>query len=332
MMVKKKSGKVQKPTQTLNYKHFTFLHRPILPPIFVSVAAYSRMIRSPTPSIRAEESVIERSSINTLYSIFSGIETPITTATNETISDDDFISANVEGYSLERFIGEIDDFFKCPFCKKIVQKPQECIYCQNLMCKNCVSNVVKCPYGCEVLQVNQPSKFALLSYMKLKIRCCFAASGCEHVGRIKDIGDHEKECDFSEVKCINPVCDVVFIKKHRPTTGPVICSEICNLVLNFKNFMDANNSDDYLAEFVNIIQNAKANIQNELKNDLEDLMSEAQRKKEEVEEFYKAKEDLYVEIEEWRTYHHTGKWNQVVKWWSCCEVKEKFSKGCTFIA
>ncbi|OMJ92123.1 hypothetical protein SteCoe_5111 [Stentor coeruleus] len=332
-MDRTKSGKILLPSQALNYKHFTYLQRPILPPVFVSVATYSRLVRSPTPQSRYDDSIIERSSINTYISMFSSIETPITTTTttNETISDEDFNSLNSEGFPLDRFLGEIDDFFKCPFCKKIVSKPQECIYCQNLMCKNCVSNVFKCPYGCENLQVNQPSKFALLSYMKLKIKCYFTPAGCDYIGRIKDISDHEKDCDFSEVKCINPVCDIMFIKKTKAQNGPVICSEICNCVLNFKNFMDNNTNEEYLEEFVRIIEEARGNIQNELKNELNELMAQAQEKKNEVEEFLRSKEELYEDIEEWRTMHHSGKWNHVVKWWTCCENREKFSKGCTLI-
>lgn len=326
-----KSGKILLLSQSLNYKHFTFLHRPILPPVFVSVATYSRLIRSPTPQGRYEDGVIEKSSINAYFSMFSGIETPITTATNETISDEDLNSLNNEGFPLDRFIGEIDEFFKCPFCKKIVNKPQECIYCQNLMCKSCVSNVFKCPFGCESLQVNQPSKFALMSYLKLKIKCCFSTAGCEYIGRIRDISDHEKDCDYSEVKCVNPICDIVFVKKNRGIIGPVICSEICSMVLNYKNILDNSPPEDYLKEFVKIIEEARGNIQIELKNDLNELMAETQKKKDEVEEFLKAKEALYEEIEEWRTMHHSGKWNHVVKWWTCCESRDKYSKGCTLI-
>ena len=287
------------PTQSqgLSYKHFPYLQRPVIPPIFLSSAAYSRLIRSPTSSSRFEDMMSDRSSINSLISMFSGIETPITTATNETVSDDDSNQQKSEGFSLERFVGKIEDFFKCPLCKKIVKKPQECIYCQNLMCKNCVSNVVKCPYGCESLQVNQPSKFALMSYMKIKIKCCFEKNGCEYIGRIKDITDHEKECDNAEVKCVNPICEVILLKKNKPTTGPAVCSQICRMVLNYKNVME-NGSEDLLNQFIVILDEAKERIQTELKSDLEVLMNEAQKKKEEVEEFLKTKELLYIEIDE----------------------------------
>ena len=326
-----KSGKGQDSALFLKYKHFEFMQHPILPPICISVAAFSRMVRSPTPSGKFGDSVIERSSISNMITLFSGIETPITVATSETISEDDGNNDNSEGYALDRFLGEIDEYFKCPFCRKIVRKPQECIYCQNLMCKSCVSNVFRCPYGCESLQINQPSKYAMLSYLKLQIKCCFAAAGCEHVGSIKDINDHEKECDYSEIKCMNPVCDAVFIKKNMPSDGPVICSEICNMALNFKGVLDTGNSEEFLKEFVKVIEEAKSNMQNELTHDLEELMTEARRKKEEVEEYLKAKNDLYLEIEDWRNYYHSGKWNQVVKWWNCCEVREKYSQGCTLI-
>jgi hypothetical protein len=324
-----KYGKKRTPKTTVICKHFSYLQRPLLPPVFLSVAAYSRMIRSPTPSGPLEDTILERSSINSFINMFSGIETPITTATNETISDDDTASPSVEGYPLERFVGEIDDFFKCPLCKKIVKKPKECIYCQNLMCKSCITHVFKCPYGCLSLQVNQLSKFALMSYMGLKIKCCYSRYGCEYIGRIKDIKDHEKECEYSEVKCINPVCEAVFLKKNK-SDGPIICSEICSVVLSFKNVLETG-TENLLSEFIRIVDDAKASINNELKSDLQELMNEAQSKKEEVEEFLKAKELLYVDIEEWRTMHHSGKWNQVVKWWSCCENREKYSKGCSLI-
>lgn len=329
-MEKTISGKILLPSQTLNYKHFTFLHRPILPPVFVSVATYSKLIRSPTPQGFYDDQLSERSSINTYINMFSSIETQLIN-TNETLTDDDFSCFNNEGYPLERFIGEVDDFFKCPFCKKVVNKPQECIYCQNLMCKGCVNRVFLCPFGCESLQVNQPSKFALMSYMKLKIKCCYETSGCEYVGRISNISEHEKSCEFSEVKCINPVCNVVFVKKNKATQGPVICSEICSLVLKFKTVMDTKLPDEYLKEFANIIGEARSQIHIELQNDLDELMQEAQDKKAEVEEFLKSKESLYEEIEEWRIMYHSGKWNHVIKWWTCCECREKYSKGCTLL-
>ena len=186
-MENQKFRKGPKPESLPKHKHFEFLHRPILPPISISVAAFSRMIRSPTPSNKFEDSVIERSSISNMIAMFSGIETPMTVATSETISEDDGSNDNSEGYPSDRFVGEIDDYFKCPFCRKIVKKTQECIYCQNLMCKNCVINVFVCPYGCDSLQINLPSKYAMLSYLKLQIKCCFATAGCGYVGSIKDI-------------------------------------------------------------------------------------------------------------------------------------------------
>lgn len=324
--------KESKTDPNLKYKHFSFAQRPVLPPIFISVEAYSRLIRSPTPSSRIEDFIVERSSLNAFMGMYSGIDTPITVATNETVSEDEVLTENGGGFLLDRVVGKVNNFFICPFCKKIVKKPQECIFCQNLMCKSCVVNVFKCPYGCETLTVNQLSKFAMLSYMGIQLKCCYSASGCEFIGTIKEIHSHEKDCDYSEIKCVNPVCDVVFMKKSRKNVGPVICSELCSMVLSFREVLENKDPEFYLEEFVKVIENAKNNMQSELSNDLEELMEETQRKKEEVEEYLKAKADLYAEIEDWRNYYHCGKWNQVVKWWNCCENKEKFSQGCMLIS
>lgn len=322
--------KHRRPTKTseeLHYKHYSYLTRPVLPPISVTIDCYSRMLmRSPTPTSRYEDSLADRSSINTLISI-NGIATPMT---NETVSEDENPNTQPEGYSLDRFISAVDEYFLCSFCKKVVRKPQECIYCQNLMCKHCITNYIKCPFGCESLYVKNPSKFALMSYLKLKIKCVHHTKGCEYIGSVKDIVEHEKECEYSEVKCVNPVCSEYFVRKNKGT-GPEVCSEICGIVMGFKVVLETKPADCFLQEFVKIIDEARGNIQCELKGELEELICEAQKKKEEFEEFLRSKEELYNEIEEWRTMHHHGKWNQVIRWWTCCENREKYSKGCTLI-
>jgi hypothetical protein len=169
----------------------------------------------------------------------------------------------------------------------------------------------------------------MISYLKLKIKCVHFNKGCEFNSTIKDIAEHEKECEFSEVKCVNPVCSVYFVRNKGK--GPEVCSEICGIVVGYKNVLDSQSPDTFLKEFVSIIDQARGNIQCELQGDLEELIELAQTKKEEFEEFLRTKEELYGEIEEWRTLYHSGKWNQVVKWWTCCENKEKYSKGCTLI-
>ena len=324
MVDRAKIRRQAKQNEELHYKHFTYLNRPIIQPSVITIDCYSRLLmRSPTPNSRYEDSVVERSSINTLISI-NGIATPLT---NETLSEDGDVFS--EGFDPDRFVSTIDDHFMCPFCKKVVRKPQECIYCQNLMCKHCISNNIKCPFGCDNLFVKNPSKFAMLSYLKLKIKCVHYSKGCEATATLKDISEHEKECEFSEVKCINPVCSVFFSRNKGK--GPEVCSEICGIVVGFKNVLDTQPQENFLKEFVEIIDKSRGNIQLELRSDLEELIEQAQKKKEEFEEFLRSKEELYGEIEVWRTLYHSGKWNQVVKWWTCCENKEKYSKGCTLI-
>ena len=311
-----------------HYMLYSPLNRPIFPPIFVDLDTYTRILRSPTPSSRSEDFPNDPASINTFQSCLS-IDTYVTVATAEN-QYDEIASPTNKGYAQERFINEIDDYFKCLVCLKIVNRPLECIYCQNLMCKSCITNCIKCPYGCEFLSVNNPSKFAFMSYLKFKIKCCYSKSGCEFVCSIKDIAEHEKECEFAELKCANPVCSEVFIKKNKDKHDSGICSEICRIVVDYKNALETD-SEDLLGEFIKIIGNTKEFVQSEIATELDELFVEAEQKKNEVEEFLIEKEKLYNEIDEWRNRYHSGKWNHVIRWWTCCENKEKYSIGCVYI-
>ena len=97
----------------------------------------------------------------------------------------------------------------------------------------------KCPVDSEKLLHNLifPDKSALLEILALEIYCLQRSEGCQWVGKISAVCEHEKDCPFVKVECLNKSlgCNVKLLKfqlaKHVEkecsfrTTECLYCSE-----------------------------------------------------------------------------------------------------------
>ena len=77
-------------------------------------------------------------------------------------------------------------------------------------CRACINSILSklkptCPYDGEALQHNQifPDKCALNEILALKIYCPQRNFGCQWIGKFVGVGEHEKDCPFVEVECLN---------------------------------------------------------------------------------------------------------------------------------
>mmetsp|Transcript_12977 Transcript_12977/g.13101 ORF Transcript_12977/g.13101 Transcript_12977/m.13101 type:complete len:260 (-) Transcript_12977:40-819(-) len=257
------------------------------------------------------------------------METPLTTTTMQSFEDGFELEPSV-GFMCDRFLGEVDDFFKCPVCKQVVKKPKECSTCQNLICKYCSYSQIKCPYGCEDFILHHPSKFALLVYHRLKLKCAYYESGCDFVGRIKDMRDHELLCLYEVIKCQSPICSTTFIKKekHQGDGVPLVCSDMCRAIVDFKETLDHSSREVILTDFSHYLVKMADIPEEEINKELVDVLAEKERKQEEAQLFLTRKNNLLSELESRRTKNHPGKWNIPAKKWTCCDNSDKYSIGC----
>lgn len=267
--------------------------------------------------------------VRSSYSFYSGMDTPLTTTTMMSF-DEGFDFEPCVGFAIERFLGEVDGFFVCAACEKVVRKPKECTSCQNLMCKYCAYSQMKCPYGCEDLNLHRPSKFALIVYHRLKLRCSYFESGCEFVGRIKDMKDHELVCLYEVVKCQSQICNNTFTKKdkNKGETAPLVCSEMCESLVEFKKILDNSSREAILQEFSNYLIKMSVVSEEEIERELTEILNEKEQKQAEAKLFLEIKGGLLTELENRRNKNHPGKWNSGSKKWSCCNEQDKYSIGC----
>lgn len=248
---------------------------------------------------------------------------------NTTTVDSDMFQfmEDEDGFELNRFTEEIDEFFICEICRKVVRKPRECNSCQNLFCKSCIDLKNTCPSGCFDFKPVNPSKFAMLVYSRLKLKCKNHSNGCEYFSKIKEVCEHEKNCCFEKVKCSSPVCDVYFVNSQKTQENPV-CSELCSTVMLFQKVLREKPQQQVLQEFSNYLTKAKEIIQEEVEHEVSPLILELQNKTKQLENYRSNKRAIYRELNERRYKHHPGKWNSTVKKWSCCESLDMSAVGC----
>lgn len=101
------------------------------------------------------------------------------------------------GFPPNRFLEEIDPYFLCFHCKKVVNCPRECKYCQLLFCYQCVTRNTDCPTGCPRLSYRKPSPFIQSYYAKLRVKCQHYNNGCFSIETTHEIHSHQLTCDYS---------------------------------------------------------------------------------------------------------------------------------------
>lgn len=228
----------------------------------------------------------------------------------------------------DRFIGDVDDFFLCPRCSHIVLCPKECESCQILLCEGCTFGLEECPSGGHQLVTHDISRFPKKIYEAMQLKCCNSPAGCEFIGVISVVLSHESDCDFSQLKCANPVCDQTFLKRQKDQRHPLVCSDLCMKVCHFQDVLQQNDHNAALHELFTCLMSTKVTVEQELRSTMQPTIQELDVLTKELEEFEKLKEAVVEEIELRKTTHHSGKWNQQAKQWSCCADSQVLSPGC----
>jgi hypothetical protein len=72
----------------------------------------------------------------------------------------------------------------------------------------------------------------------------------------------------------------------------------------------------------------KADIEQEIRNAMKPAIEELETLKQELAAFDENKQAVIEEIELRKKKHHSGKWNQQSKQWSCCADSQVLSPGC----
>lgn len=118
--------------------------------------------------------------------------------TCETLLTEVSVESEHKGMSLDLLLVPVDPFFLCAKCGFLVSSPQECSYCENLTCASCSSSGPLCPQGCSSPSFHRPSKYALLTYNRIQIKCKNYLSGCPHTGNVDEMNTHNEHCSSKE--------------------------------------------------------------------------------------------------------------------------------------
>ena len=184
----------------------------------------------------------------------------------------------------------IEKDITCPICQGILNDPYFCNKCQNNFCDNCINKYKvknnQCPFRCKNPEyINNLFLKRILNEL-LKFKC---QKGCEEVISYKDVNNHYENCpkeDFKEkyLECLTTV-------------------EI--LKLQIEDFNDIKNQLDEEIERNKELENELEEIRETKNYELvEELRSELDDKKEEIEDLsnqikalYKEKEDLKYKLD-----------------------------------
>ena len=230
--------------------------------------------------------------------------------------------------SKERFIGEVDDFFLCPHCSNVVMSPKECDSCQILLCESCMQGLEVCPSGGHQLVTHDISRFPKKIYEAMQLKCRNAGTGCEFVGVIAAVSSHEANCEYSQTKCANPVCEQTFVKRHKDPSEPQVCSDLCLKVCHFQSVLALNDHNAALHELFACLMSTKTNVEQEIRSSMKPAIDELETLTKELAAFEEIKQAVMEEIDVRKKKHHTGKWNQQTKQWSCCADSQVLAPGC----
>ncbi|CAD8207499.1 unnamed protein product [Paramecium pentaurelia] len=129
----------------------------------------------------------------------------------------------MSGYDISRFQPTLDYHYICLACNKLVKDPQECFYCGQLYCNDCVVQkpICKspdCPSQGKPQQYDKIQGAMLRAYRNLKLQCINPK--CKKEVSIVDLDQHQMECCKS--KCQNfEVCQEFVLNESQ------FCSLIC---------------------------------------------------------------------------------------------------------
>lgn len=229
----------------------------------------------------------------------------------------------------DRFTCTVPENFYCVVCRNIVKDPQECLECETFFCLSCTKLLSSCPSGCQKLEFKQLSKFALKMYNTLSLSCKNQLAGCNFISTLERVLAHEETCEYFVVQCENSLCDRFIIRpEYKDPESPLLCSDLCENMIRFSVLINEEDVFGTLEMFKDYIENSKKLAELEVREEYLDKFNMIETCIRENEAFRKRKERLEMEIKNWSSMHHPGKWNLRTSKWTCCGNTETASIGC----
>ncbi|XP_078396894.1 E3 ubiquitin-protein ligase NRDP1 isoform X5 [Cetorhinus maximus] len=113
------------------------------------------------------------------------------------------------GYDIERFVGYVNEGLLCCICRDVLENPLQAP-CEHAFCTSCIHGWLvqnhNCPEDRQALDISMLRP--LFRYMRndlnrLQIWCKNRQHGCETICSLEVIDRHERECEYSQVPCLN---------------------------------------------------------------------------------------------------------------------------------
>jgi hypothetical protein len=144
------------------------------------------------------------------------------------------------GLDENRFIGGVDEDFRCSICRDIIEDPIAS-YCEHIFCKLCINEWLQkessCPVDRKSLKVHhlcEPNRFFRNFYLKLELKCEFESNGCEKVCKIENLFCHQNSCQFNpwvKSEC-EKGCNALITKSESNSHN---CVEYLNNIIHKQN-------------------------------------------------------------------------------------------------
>merc|ERR1711962_1948224 len=106
------------------------------------------------------------------------------------------------------FIDEIREDFKCVVCHLVLRNPVQIMSCGHRFCSPCFDRMrdcaelsqaqLVCPVDRELVPMKEvfPDRGISRTIGNLKVRCCNVERGCDWVDDLRELNQHEKQCEY----------------------------------------------------------------------------------------------------------------------------------------
>eukprot|EP01028_Stygiella_incarcerata_P010417 TRINITY_DN538_c0_g1_i1.p1 TRINITY_DN538_c0_g1~~TRINITY_DN538_c0_g1_i1.p1 ORF type:complete len:408 (-),score=118.41 TRINITY_DN538_c0_g1_i1:119-1342(-) len=125
------------------------------------------------------------------------------------------------GFDLEIFVSDVDDELVCSICGCVFESPVV-TPCHHIFCRECLVSWLNtgsesCPecrkkVHCAHLKPAHPVIQGLVE--SLRVKCPFHENGCQETPLLKDVKQHELECDFVLCACEHEGCAEKVARVH----------------------------------------------------------------------------------------------------------------------
>ncbi|XP_070577609.1 TNF receptor-associated factor 3-like isoform X2 [Ptychodera flava] len=132
-----------------------------------------------------------------------------------------------DGYPLSIFVSKPPKSCICPYCKKVIRSPYQ-VECGHRYCYGCINKLISESESpvCRVDDCKEPidqegfsrDHAARREIDQMKVYCDLKSSGCSVVVKLKELQQHQMECDFALIDCMykNRGCSVRLERRHLP--------------------------------------------------------------------------------------------------------------------